>query len=160
MPFNKAVLAAMTAETGVFVTKAQIAKRLEVSQRTVERLIYVHGQKITQAHIRNCRKILYCWPSVLEYAKIYAGVYRESASLAEKLQAQRFAKLDQRVSVVSNATGHLAEQLGRLLETVTELSTRTTSAIQQLAEPTEYGGGCHDDYEPSEYILNMLADNP
>jgi len=113
MPFNKMKLAEMTATSEEYIDNNEIAERLEVTKRTVERLIEVYAKKLKKSKQRQGRKILYRWADILRCAKIHTGIEKEnipSVAIERAYTKQRVMELEAEVE-------RLREVYIRLLET-------------------------------------------
>ena len=90
MPYDHAKLAAMNADDPEeYLTKEQIAKRLGIHSRNVERLVERFQEKLRRNQrpkIENGkRKVSYRWTVILECAKIHTGLLEiETPSKAVK----------------------------------------------------------------------------
>ena len=73
MPFDKLKLSTMTASEE-YVSIDEIAIRLGVTERTVERLTERFRKKLKASRRKRGRKIEYRWSDVLRCAKIYTGI--------------------------------------------------------------------------------------
>ena len=71
MPYNKLSLSEITVENEEYLDIDSIAERLEVSNRTIERLIEEFAKKLKKSRRRRGRKIVYLWTDVLESAKVH-----------------------------------------------------------------------------------------
>lgn len=71
MPYNKLSLSEITVESEEYLDIDSIAERLEVSNRTIERLIEEFAKKLKKSRRRRGRKIVYLWTDVLESAKVH-----------------------------------------------------------------------------------------
>ena len=97
MPYNKEKLATMTATCEEYVDIDEIAERLEVVNRTVERLIERYAKKLMKSRKRQSRKILHLWADILKYAKIHTGIDREgipSVAIKRAYTKQRIKELE------------------------------------------------------------------
>jgi len=98
MPFNKPHLAAMTVTSEEYIDKDEIAKRLNVVGRTVERLIERYKKRLTKNGRRSGRKNLYLWADILKYAKDYIGIEKEnvpSGAIKKAYTKQRLKELEE-----------------------------------------------------------------
>ena len=89
MPFNKLKLATMTAESEEYLDIGSIAKRLEVVNRTIERLIEEFAKKLKKSRRRSGRKILYLWADILWCAKVHTKIIYITHEKYKQLNSQR-----------------------------------------------------------------------
>ena len=97
MPFNKLKLAEMTADSEEYLDIDSIAERLEVVNRTIERLIEVFAKKLKKSKRRSGHKILYLWSDILQCAKIHMKIEREgtpSVAITRPYMEQRVKELE------------------------------------------------------------------
>lgn len=100
MPFDRASLAAMVVEDDEYVNKEQIAERLGVTPRTVERLIEANTKTLKKYRRRKGRKVIYLWSEVLRCAKIHVGIEKvngPSLSMKRACTKQRILELEDEV---------------------------------------------------------------
>ena len=100
MPYNKTRLAEMTATSEEYVDIDGIAERLDVVNRTVERLVERYAKKLKKSRKRHGRKILYLWSDILKYVKIHTGIEREgipSVAIKRAYTKQRVKELEAEV---------------------------------------------------------------
>jgi len=117
MPFNKLKLAEMTAESEEYLDIGSIAKRLEVVNRTIERLIEKFAKKLKKSRRRQGRKILYLWSDVLQCAKIHTRVEIESipsVAIKKAYTKQRVRELQAEVERLKHEKSNQlkSEQMG------------------------------------------------
>jgi hypothetical protein len=108
MPYNKLELAAMTATSDELLDIEGIAKRLEVDNRTVERLIEKYAKKLKKSRWRRGRKIMYQWADILRCAKLHTGIEKEDAPSVAIMRAftkQRVKELEAEVERLNNVNG-------------------------------------------------------
>jgi len=77
MPYNRVKLAEMTTTNDEYLDLDEIAKRLEVTKRTIERLVEEYAKKLKRSKRRNGRKFLYLWADMLMCAKIHTKLERD-----------------------------------------------------------------------------------
>ena len=97
MPYNRVKLAEMTATNEEYVDIGEIARRLGVVNRTVERLIERYARRLKKSRKRQGRKILYIWADILKCAKIYNRIEREdvpSVAIKRAYTRQMVQKLE------------------------------------------------------------------
>ena len=97
MPYDKLKLAEMTATNEEYIDKSEIAERLGVTKRTVERLIEEYARKLRKSRRRQGRKMIYLWADILRYAKIHTGIEKEnipSPSIKKAYTKQRIQELE------------------------------------------------------------------
>ena len=107
MPYNKLKIAAMTATSEEFIDKNEIAKRLELHKRTVERLIERYQKRLKNRQ-RRSRKIVYLWADILKCAKIYLGIKKEnipSVAIKKAFTKQRIKELELENERLRNESG-------------------------------------------------------
>jgi hypothetical protein len=93
MPYEKVGLATMVATSDEYVNKEEIAQRLNVHNRTVERLFERYMKKLKKSRRRRGRKIEYLWSDVLECAKIHTGIEKDktpSTSIRKLFKKQQY----------------------------------------------------------------------
>lgn len=99
MPFDKLKLAAMTVTDEEHVSIEEIAERLDVHLRTVERLIEKHRKKLKNWR-RQGHKKLYLWSDVLKCAKIHKEIECDdtpSVAVKRAYTRQRIKELEAEV---------------------------------------------------------------
>ena len=112
MPYNKTKLAEMTATNEEYIDIDGIAERLDVVNRTVERLIERYAKKLKKSRKRSGRKILYLWSEILKYAKIYNKVEKEdipSVAIKRAYTKQRVQELEAEVERLQEENAKLGE---------------------------------------------------
>ena len=100
MPYNKLSLAEMMAESEEYLDIGNIAERLGVVNRTIERLIEVFAKKLKKSRRRQGHKIVYQWADVLECAKVHMKIESEgtpSAAITRAYTKQRIKELEAEV---------------------------------------------------------------
>jgi len=113
MPFNKLSVAAMTAESVEYLDLDNLAERLEVSNRTIERLIKVFAKKLKKNRRRRGRTMEYLWSDILKCAKLYLGIETESTpSIAVKrgYTKQRVKELEAEVDRLTQENNRLQSE--------------------------------------------------
>ena len=113
MPFNKLRIAAMTAESEEYLDTGTIAKRCEVSERTIERLIEVFAKKLKKNRRRRGRTIEYLWSDVLRCVKIRTGVETEggpSVAVERAYSKQRVQELKAEVERLTRENNRLQSE--------------------------------------------------
>ena len=97
MPFDEEKLATLTATSEEHLDKEEIAERLGVTIRTVERLIEAFAKPLKRNRRRKSRKWLYLWADVLYCARIHTGLEKEyvpSAAIRKAYTKQRAHELE------------------------------------------------------------------
>ena len=105
MPYNKLKLAEMTAESEEYLDIDSIAERLEVVNRTIERLIEVYAKKLKKSKRRSGHKILYQWADILKCAKIHKGIEGEGVparAIEKAYTKQRVKELEAEIERLKN----------------------------------------------------------
>ena len=96
MPYNKSSLAEMTV-SDEFLDKEELAERLAVDKRTVERLIKKYAKKLKKSKRRRGRKIEYLWSDILMCARLHTGIEKKiipSVSIERAYTKQRVKELE------------------------------------------------------------------
>ena len=97
MPFDPTKLAAMTAESEEYLDLDNLAERLGVSSRTVERLVEAFSKKLKRSRRRRGHRMFYLWSEVLHCAKLHTGVETENApsvTIRKRYTKQRIKELE------------------------------------------------------------------
>lgn len=116
MPYNELKLAELTTTCEEYIDKDEIAKRLGVVKRTVERLIEAYRKKLK--HWRRRGKVLeYLWSDILKCAKIHKGIENENVPSV----AIKRACMKQRIK------DHVAEAVRLINENDNQLNSKRTS---------------------------------
>ena len=126
MPYDKMKLAEMTATGEEYIGYDDIAKRLGVVNRTVERLIEVYAKKLKESRRWQGRKILYLWTDILKYAKIHNKIEKEdipSVAIKRAFTKQRGKELETEVKRLKEENEELRGYT--ILRTICETADRT-----------------------------------
>lgn len=100
----------MTAEEGEFVDKEQIAERLGVTPRTIERLIQANAKTLNKRLQRDGAKKKYLLSEILRCARIHVGIEKEngpSASMKREYTKQWILNLGAEIEQLRNYIEHL-----------------------------------------------------
>ena len=127
MPFDKVRLADMMAANDEYIDIDEIARRLGVVKRTVERLLEVYARKLKKSRRRQGRKFLYHWADILWYAKVHSGVEKEN------------------IPAIRNKRQNTNEQLKEKIKEITDMLKRLEDKHEALRQEQNAG---HIDEEP------------
>jgi len=114
MPYNKVKLAEMTATIEEYIDIDEIARRLEVTKRTVERLTERYAKKLKKSRKRKGRKIQYLWSDILKYAKVYTGLEKENISAIRNKRQDTKERLKEQIGEFKEENKRLKIEVNQL----------------------------------------------
>jgi regulator of replication initiation timing len=126
MPFNREELAEMTATREEYVDNEGIAKRLGVSNRTVERLIERYEKSVRIHKVWYGSVLLYRWCDVLECAKIHAEITKEY------VPSKRLFTQQQHLQKLKDGNEYLKDVIEQLEDKNEQLKNRAKQLINEI----------------------------